>query len=560
MSSAPRPRTMNARTEPRPPATSTMLGTAGHSTYITPSEWRWVVIASCLLTLLALLPLLWIAVLGVSGWQFMGVLHNYLDGATYFAKMGLGQNGSWLVTFMHTPETHTGAFIQVTYLLLGHLSRLSGVPIGVLYHLARVLAGLLMYAAIYQLGATIWSRVRPRRLFFGVAVAGAGFGWLAAPLTGQLVYPDFPLLPEAFPFFASLMNVHFPLAIAVLAMLVTCFIHVFRPGSATTNTLAREWPVASVLSVLLALLYPQALVPLGGALMIYLLSLMRNGQAHRVMWQWVLAVVLSAAPVALYYLFVVAYNPAMQVWNTQNQTPTPPFYALVIGFGLPLLIGLPAIWRALRRLERDGDRFMLFWLVIIVVAMYLPVNVQRRFAVGLMLPVAYFAVRAIEDVWLLRINRRWRTAVGVAFFGVISISLLLMLFLPAVPIVTNNPGQAAGVYLEADYASILNELNSRTTIDDVVLASPVVSAWLPGWGGVRSVYGHPYETLDASTKREQVEAWYAAETTADCADLIAQYDVRYVIAGPQEARLGSGLCLSTLRVMGRAGSVTLYAP
>ncbi len=527
--------------------------------YITPAEWRWVVIMSCLLVLLAVTPLMLMVLIGISGWQFMGVLHNYLDGATYFAKMSLGQNGDWLVSFLHTPEAHSGAFIQVLYLLLGHVSRLTGIPTAVIFHLARILAALLMYAAIYQLGATIWSRVRPRRLFFGVAAIGAGLGWLFAPLTGELIYVDFPLLPEAFPFFSSLMNVHFPLAIALLCILASALIVVFRPGSEDNPSLKSAWPVASVLSLLLGFLYPQALVPFAGTLVVFTLSLFRARQARMIIWYWVLAVIVPVIPLALYYWMVVTYNPVMAIWNQQNQTPAPSLHGLVLGLGLPLLVGLPAIWRAVRRFERDGDRFMLIWLALMIAAMYLPTNVQRRFAVGLMIPVAYFAVRAIEDTWIHLIQRRWRLLVGIAFFFLISISTVLMLFLPVIPVAVGNPGRAVGVYLEADYGPIFNELNQRATLNDVVLASPVVSVWLPGWGGVRSVYGHPYETVDAEERRAEVEAWFAADSPEHCLDLLERYSVRYVIFGPEEARLGAGTCLSVLREIGRAGSVAIYA-
>ena len=81
--------------------------------HIMSAEWRWVIIVGSALVLLAFSPLLWVALRGTPGWQFMGVLHNYQDGATYISKMRLGYEGNWLVYFQHTPEPHSGAFIQV---------------------------------------------------------------------------------------------------------------------------------------------------------------------------------------------------------------------------------------------------------------------------------------------------------------------------------------------------------------------------------------------------------------------------------------------------------------
>jgi hypothetical protein len=47
-----------------------------------------------------------------------------------------------------------------------------------MFHVARVFASLFMYVALYQLAASIWSRVRARRVFFVVASIGAGLGSL----------------------------------------------------------------------------------------------------------------------------------------------------------------------------------------------------------------------------------------------------------------------------------------------------------------------------------------------------------------------------------------------
>ncbi len=78
--------------------------------HIIASEWRWVIIVASGLILLAFAPLLWMALTGTSDWQFMGALHNYLDGATYLSKIVQGERGIWLTFFQHTPENYPGRF------------------------------------------------------------------------------------------------------------------------------------------------------------------------------------------------------------------------------------------------------------------------------------------------------------------------------------------------------------------------------------------------------------------------------------------------------------------
>jgi len=529
--------------------------------HIMSAEWRWVIIVGSALVLLAFSPLLWVALHGTPGWQFMGVLHNYQDGATYISKMRLGFDGNWLVYFQDTPEPHSGAFIQVLYLLLGHLSRVLSIPQIILFHVARVGASLFMYVALYQLGATIWTRVRARRIFFLVVVLGAGLGWFFGPLLQDSALPDLAGVPETFSFYSTFMNVHFPLTIACLALLASMFITAYRPGAEEDPSIDSSWPMASLLSIILALLYPQALVPIGAALILYVgIVWLQDRRMPLRLLRWLLAVVVPAIPIAAYYEITVTYNPAMALWNRQNVTTAPTPLELVIGLGVPLIVALPGIYRAIRRFERDGDRVMLLWLACIVVAIYVPINVQRRFMVGMMIPMAYFATRAIEDVWLPRIGRRWRPAVGSIFIPFIAISQLLMLFLPVLPAITGYPQLAVGIFLERDYALAYSWLDARTSETDVILASPLASAWIPAWVGSRVVYGHPYETLNADVKKQQVLDWYTATNGADCHTLLSEYSVRYILYGPEEQKLGQTVCLSTLHQVAQIGSVTVYAP
>ncbi len=176
-----------------------------------------------------------------------------------------------------------------------------------------------------------------------------------------------------------------------------------------------------------------------------------------------------------------------------------------------------------------------------------------------MIPIAYFATRAIEDVWLPHINRRWRFYVFAVFIPLISISQVLMLFLPVLPAIMGKPQAAVGIFLERDYAIVYNNwLSVRTASTDVVLASPLASVWIPGWADARVVYAHPFETLDAAVKKQAGRSTGTRETR-DCAALLDQYHVRYVIYGPEEAKLGAGACVNSLHLVQQVGSVEVYA-
>ncbi len=528
--------------------------------HITPAEWRWVILFSGILLLVAFVPFLWVAVSGVtnSQWQFMGILNNYLDGATYLAKMMQGVDGSWLIHFQHTSENHNAILYSTIYAALGHVARIINISPIALYHVARVIASLMMYMALYYLGATIWPhKLRSRRIFFLLVSVGSGLGWFFAPLMGDPTFPDLSI-PEIFPFFSSLVNIHFPLTIACIALIISVLVGTFQPGLKNDPDFKNGGLLIGVLSFALSLLYPQSLVPLIIAVGLYVVIhwfRIKHFTMRELRWWLVLA--LPSLPLAAYYMALVTYNPAAAMWASQNSTPAPSPIIMILGIGVPLLIALPGIYRALRQFEQDGDQFVLIWLIAIIIVVYLPTSIQRRFAVGLMIPIAYFATRALENFWFHRISRAWRYRLLVAVVPIMTISYIFPL-LSNIPI--NDENVPIGPFLPKDYAITFQWLKQNTVTTDVVLASDVVSTWIPGWSGSRVVYGHPYETLNADYKEQQVVDWYTGENEADCKALLTEYDVRYVVFGPEEEKLGHTNCLDSLTPVFSYGAVTIYAP
>lgn len=541
---------------------------SGYTGYVTPAEWRWVIWVGCGLIVLAFVPFLWVILGGISNtrWEFMGALHDYQNGATYLAKVFQGTQGQLIPRFIHTPETQPGTLFDFIYVLIGQLSRFTFIPGVILYHIARVAASLFMYLSLYHLAACIWMRVRTRRIFFLLVVGGAGFGWFLAPLTNTPGYLDLTA-PEIFPFYSTLVNVHYPLAIGCLALVASVIIPVFRPGMMTEPGVQNEGILLFVLGLVLSFVYPQALP----ALMLSFIVLIgvhwysNKALIPRDGW-WLMWFIIPTLPMLVYYGAVLAYSPVVaEIWTQQNSIPAPSLPILVASIGVPLIIALPGIWRAVRRFEPDGDQFMLIWLVMMLVLAYVTPSIERRFLIGMMIPVTYFATRALEDFWFGFVNRRWRFRLFAALLPIIAASLIFVLFLPAFPVIDNNMDEASGMLLQRDYTQAFRWLRQRGALDDIVLAAPDTSVWIPATTGLSVVYGHPANTLQPVLKRAQVIAWYRADELNDCNDLLegrysftGRYTVRYVLIGPQERALGSTVCTALLDPLEIFGEVELY--
>jgi len=510
------------------------------SVYISTTEWRWVIVLSGFLVALTLVPYAWALASNDSAdeWQFMGMLSNPKDGATYLSKIEEGREGAWLFELRYTPEAHDGAGINTFYLFLGHAGRITGLSNLLIYHLTRVATSFFMYISLYQLGATIWVRLRPRRLFFTLLAIGSGLGWFLLLFNDETFAADIAI-PEAFPFYASYTNPHFPMSIACLALIVSTFVVVFRRGYSAVPSVDNGGLGLMLLSMLLALIQPTALMPIGGMLALYTAVryyITKDVPFHELRWASMLW--LPAIPFAVYDLAVFHFNDIMGAFNEQNQTPSPAPHLYLFGYGLLLLVAIPGLVRAVRRFERDGDQFMLLWIIVNAVGLYVPFNLQRRLSMGLIIPLVYFAVRALEDYWFYKVPEKWRAPALIALIVFIVPTNVFVLGIPLFgAVAAPESGLDAGMLIETDYWHTIQWLQDRGEKDAVVLASPNISLWIPAYTQQVVVYGHPFETVPDDLRLDQVREWYRGQ---DCTTLLNDtipFDVKYIIWGPQEKAL-----------------------
>jgi hypothetical protein len=510
------------------------------SVYVSTAEWRWVIVISGFLVALTLVPYAWALARNESAdsWHFMGMLSNPKDGATYLSKIEQGRRGDWLFELRYTPEAHDGAGFNTFYLFLGQTARITGLSSLVIYHLARVATSLFMFISLYQLGATIWVRLRPRRLFFMLLAVGSGLGWLLLLFNPDKLAIDMSV-PEAFPLYAAYTNPHFPMSIACLALIASAYMVVFRRGYTAAPSVENGGLGLFLLSTLLALIQPMALLPIGGALAMYVVTryfLTREFPGHELRWAAMLW--LPALPFAVYDVAVVRFNDVMGDFMAQNKTPSPAPLLYVFGYGLLLIVAIPGLVRAVRRFERDGDQFMLLWIVINVIGLYAPFNMQRRLAMGLILPLVYFSVRALEDYWFYKVSEKWRAPSMIALIVFIVPTNVLVLTIPLFGVIARpESGLEHAMLVETDYWREIQWLQEHGVEDEVVLASPNVSQWIPAYTAQVVVYGHLLETVPAEERLEQVEAWYRGQ---DCETLLSDrvpFKVSYIFWGPQEQRL-----------------------
>jgi hypothetical protein len=506
-------------------------------------EIRWALFIAALVVGLSCLPYVYAYLTMPPDLRFTGLLFNPQDGNSYYAKMLQGARGEWLFHLPFTSEPHEGAFIFTYYLALGHLARLTNLPISLVYHLTRAINGFLLLLTVYGFLTLLITRVAERQLIFLLVATSSGLGWLVG-LLGYLAVDLW--VPEAMTFYAILANPHFPLAMAL--MLVIFGLGAGSWGQERLPGWVRA-TLSGVAALLLAVVQPFCLVTVYSVLAVNLALL----AVRRRRWPWVemgvaAAVIVASAPFLLYDVWVSTVNPALRAWSAQNLTPSPPPWDYALSYGVVFLLAVAgAVW-ALRR-GRDVDLLLVVWIIVNVVLLYLPIPLQRRLVLGLHLPLAMLAGLGLSRVILpwLRTGRRAVTAGILSFSALTNLFLLFGAFLAATQ-------HDARLYLSTDEAEGLAWMREHIPPDAVILASPQSGLFIPAWAGQRVVYGHEFETIDAEEKKARVEAFFRGVDAA----VLSDYGVNYVFVGPRERALGNGVPPEDWRGAFASDDVVIY--
>lgn len=508
---------------------------------ISPREWRRVVVFAALILCATTIPYVvgWLA--AGEDWRFSGMLFGVEDGNSYLAKMRIGAGGDWLFVNRYTSEPHRGALFFLPYILLGHLARLlaGGQPVSVgmllaVYHGARVVFGLALILAIYRFVAAFVRAPALRRLALLLATLGGGLGWLLSLAGLGDAFGSLPLdfyVPEGYSFLILFGLPHLALArAALLAGFLALLDATTRDGA------MRTWLGRALLAGA-AWFVTGLCVPFYIAVVYVLLGVWGLAvwvRRRRFPWDlfWRAAVAaLVPLPLLLYSTWVFAVNDVFAQWAAQNRLPSPHPLHYALGYAalaIPAAAAIPWAWR--RGAQHAGYLLLVSWLVAAPVLVYVPVNVQRRLAEGIIVPLGILAA-----VGLRRLAPRRRKLAQAALLAlVLPTSGLLWLGGLASVLAPGRP-----IFRPVDEITALQALNAVAPRGAVVLSRHETGNLVPVYTDLIAFVGHGPETVDAETKERRVVAFFRNTLSPDeRAALLAEVD--YVLAGPLERAEASG--------------------
>jgi hypothetical protein len=436
-------------------------------------------------------------------YQFNGFLVNPTDGHSYLAKMQLGRSGEWLFRLPYTSKPGDGVFLFTYYIVLGHIASLLHLPSIIIFHAARIINSAFLFLVLIKF-VRIYINENWTLYSIGLLCFGSGLGWIVL-LIGY-VNSDFNI-PELYPFLSCLTNPHFPLAIGLMLIILERIRDIRFVNTIKTT----------LISLVLLIIQPFCMVIILGILSISILLALRENLQAKVTLLFALAV--PSIAFGLYLTMIIKENPALSSWNSQNLTPSPPIWDLLIALSpviLPAIYGIVSVIKA----KEKAYYPLVIWTILVIFLAYLPLNLQRRFLIGLYIPVALLGIKGI-----ILVAENIRGKIKNIVFSAAIPSNIILIALSISAVTQNNPN----LVMRDSLSDGLQWINSYILDGSTILTSPQIGLYIPAYTNQRVIYGHPYETANAEVNQANIDAFFSRMDKSEQQKYLIDEDIDFVL-------------------------------
>jgi hypothetical protein len=497
------------------------------------------------LTVLTTLPYAAAVLRTPPGYMFTGVLTAYDDTFTYFAWMRQSADGHLFMCDLFTSEPQSCEFFLPLWSFLGVIARVTRLSIPLTFHVARLLAGLLLLIAARAVAGSVLKSRTPVRYSLWLFAMSGGLGWLvyglkngidlsdASPASGSVDLN----MPEAIAFRSVFAQVHFAIGAALI------FASIKLLFSALVDKKPRRAIAAGALASLLAVVHPYLVVVVCAVAVVAVCTwrwLNDGGSAHRSDYPSIAGIAaafgVAMFPGVAYLVYLNKSNEVLREWLRITDTLSPPPWEYALGFGVVgvlSVLGFRLMWSA-----RDPyGRLLLIWAVVQAALLYVPVSFQRRLVEGLQLPLSIAASVAL--FWIARriFNRATAARYGSLFLtGVVAFASLTNVgFVIGQIVARSSSSMDPRRYLSANVVAAFDWLRTNADHDTVLFSSYLTGNVAPSMTGLHVFLGHYGQTIRSDEKGAQVTAFYAGALSDKTARLLfTEHKVRYVVFGPFE--------------------------
>lgn len=450
---------------------------------------------------------------------------NSQDTYTYMAWIEQARQSQELKN-LYTSESQSSAILRPSYQLIGKLAQIAGTSSVAAYHAARLILTGIFMAVFYRFLRHFFESERERLLAFALTLSSSGLGYLF----GRLVPESIDLwVPEAITFMAMMEAPHFILSL-ILLLLGYTFILKFLEKRQGRTLIAVGFAF-----LLLALEHPFNLITAVPILVVWVFWETRSLLTA-------VGIGLLAGIGLLYQVWAVYANPILRAWEGQNTLLSPEPINYLIGFGLILPFVIIGGERMLRKAS-PGQKLSLIWIAVTALALYLPLNFQRRLIEGVQLPLAIAAAYGVLAI-ISRYKEKTRWALASLIVGALAVGNLVLIY-REVQTVQAETKDSYYYHLSAPEWRAMHWLREETTSEDVILANWFNGNLIPGITG-RTVYlGHKIQTVEFEKKVLEVDKFLLEEDAERAEAFLRENRISYIYLGIGDSMLTYGFTPET---------------
>lgn len=464
---------------------------------------------------------------------FRGTYADTADYAVHTSMMQAGRLGEWGYQMRFTTEEHTPAFIRLFYIFLGHISRWLNFDVETMFQIARWFFGFVALWSLKLLFQKLFKNTSLDYFPFFLAIFGGGIGWLQIIL-GAPLEPISPIdlwLIDAYILFSISLFPSFSFTLTLMVFALYLFLEYLH------NQQWRNIVGISVLAVVSQLFNPIAFAVIDFAMVGAVVFTW--WQNKKIEWKYfhdLVVISITQIPLLIYNLLILTRNPIWSQFTLQNETlsPSPSFYFW--GFFPFWIFAFFGIVQSIKE-KNSMMGAMSAWVISGFILAYLPVLIQRRFLLGITIPLGALAMYGLKTLLdklaghFSGIKKR-QNLIFFSYSIFASISSIFLILNSSL-YVSSRPPQ---LFYPNEIENAVEWLNKNASPNDFVLASQETSQILAQRTALKMYFGHEMETLHFDEKESTVKAFY--ENTVED-DWLSQTPIQWIVYGPYEVEINN---------------------
>lgn len=425
--------------------------------------------------------------------HFSGLLHT-TDGNNFMSIMNQARDGHLLFTNMYTSEDVPYLNARPTYLLAGWASFI--LPNIIVYHLFRIAAAILL---IYFLEKLLGLYFKKKELLpvLLIVLFASGFGWFWKLITlfGFKQYGSIDLwVTDANNFLQLMAHPHMIVSLVLMVSASYYFLQWHKSGR------MKPLMLSAVLLFALGFEHLFDVITLGLAFCLVLVVDLYQIKLPFSRFKQLL-VFAGIVIIPFIYTSLIFMQPQYSAWNEQNTLDTPKLIHVISGYGLMFFCFVGFLFYSKK--WSPETRFIIFWIVSVLILIYSPFNIQRRFLEGAHIP---FGI--ITGLFLFR-SLKLRPVL---------VYMILLLMLPTNAYLYTlkfDADESRGSYPYGVMSYIENEeheallwLADNIEEGAVVYSTYGIGNYIPAYMNSRVYLGHWAQTINVEQKHDDIDEMY----------------------------------------------------